>query len=178
MKAEYKNGLLLVTLPSRKSKTAAGQRAGGLIFPQLRKKEDSFYGGENRSNNEWETGANRQRGNKGSRALHPTASRLYETPAGLMLIADLPGVAPGDLEVRLEDHVLTIQGKAKHAVEAGPIYREFELANFFRQFELSEQVDQEKIYRGTQPMEFNAATAAGGKGQTTADSGTGRESAA
>ena len=62
-----------------------------------------------------------------------------------MLIADLPGVAPGDLEVRLEDHILTIQGKAKHAVEAEPIYREFELANFFRQFELSEQVDQEKI---------------------------------
>jgi HSP20 family protein len=70
---------------------------------------------------------------------------IYETPAGLVLIADLPGVAPSDLEVRLEDHILTIQGKAKHAISAEPIYREFELANFFRQFELSEQVDQEKI---------------------------------
>ena len=70
---------------------------------------------------------------------------IYETPAGLVLIADLPGVAPSDLEVRLEDRILTIQGKAKHAISAEPIYREFELANFFRQFELSEQVDQEKI---------------------------------
>lgn len=87
-------------------------------------------------------------GREGTRAqeryIQPPVD-IYETPAGLMLIADLPGVAPGDLEVRLEDHILTIQGKAKHAVEAEPIYREFELANFFRQFELSEQVDQEKI---------------------------------
>jgi HSP20 family protein len=30
-------------------------------------------------------------------------------------------------------------------IEAEPIYREFELYNFFRQFELSDQVDQEKI---------------------------------
>jgi len=87
-------------------------------------------------------------GREGTRAqeryIQPPVD-IYETPTGLMLIADLPGVALGDLEVRLEDHILTIQGKAKHAVEAEPIYREFELANFFRQFELSEQVDQEKI---------------------------------
>jgi HSP20 family molecular chaperone IbpA len=87
-------------------------------------------------------------GREGTRAqeryIQPPVD-IYETAAGLMLIADLPGVAPGDLEVRLEDHILTIQGKAKHAVDAEPIYREFELANFFRQFELSEQVDQEKI---------------------------------
>jgi HSP20 family protein len=40
---------------------------------------------------------------------------------------------------------VTIQGKAKHAIDSEPICREFELANFFRQFELSDQVDQEKI---------------------------------
>lgn len=70
---------------------------------------------------------------------------IYETQNGLVLLADLPGVAPGDLDVRLEDDILTIRGKAQHAITADPIYREFELMNFFRQFELSDQVDQEKI---------------------------------
>jgi HSP20 family protein len=70
---------------------------------------------------------------------------IYELPEGLELLADLPGVAPGDLNVRLEDNILTIQAKAHHAVNAEPIYREFELVNFFRQFELSDEVDQEKI---------------------------------
>jgi HSP20 family protein len=70
---------------------------------------------------------------------------IYETPDGLVLLADMPGVAPSDLTIRLEDNILTIQGKAKHAIDKEPIYREFELVKFFRQFELSDQVDQEKI---------------------------------
>jgi HSP20 family protein len=70
---------------------------------------------------------------------------IYETPEGLVLLADMPGVAPSDLEVRLEENILTIKGKAKHAIDKEPTYREFELVNFFRQFELSEHVDQEKI---------------------------------
>jgi HSP20 family molecular chaperone IbpA len=70
---------------------------------------------------------------------------IYETTEGLVLLADLPGVGPSDLKVRLEDNILTIQAKANHAVTSEPIYREFELVNFFRQFELSDAVDQEKI---------------------------------
>jgi HSP20 family protein len=70
---------------------------------------------------------------------------IYETPDGLVLLADLPGVEPNDLSVKLEDNILTIQAKPKHLITAEPIYREFELVNFFRQFELSDQVDQEKI---------------------------------
>jgi HSP20 family molecular chaperone IbpA len=75
----------------------------------------------------------------------PPPVDIYETQDGLVLMADLPGVGPEDLEIRIEDNMLTIQGRAKHAIEADPIYREFELVNFFRQFELSDQVDQEKI---------------------------------
>ena len=70
---------------------------------------------------------------------------IYERPDGLVVLADLPGVEPNDLSVRLEDNILTIQAKPKHLITAEPIYREFELVNFFRQFELSDQVDQEKI---------------------------------
>ena len=91
-----------------------------------------------------QTAVSRERTRAQERYIQPPVD-IYETPEGLVLLADMPGVALNDLEVRLEENVLTIQGKAKHAVESEPIYREFELANFFRQFELSDQVDQEKI---------------------------------
>jgi len=75
----------------------------------------------------------------------PPPVDIYETEDGLILLADLPGVSTHDLKIRLEDNILTIQASPKHLIEAEPIYREFELVNFFRQFELSDQVDQEKI---------------------------------
>jgi HSP20 family protein len=70
---------------------------------------------------------------------------IYETSESLVLIADLPGVAKEDLALRVDNNVLTLQGKASHAASGEAIYREYELVNFFRQFELSEQVDQENI---------------------------------
>jgi HSP20 family molecular chaperone IbpA len=70
---------------------------------------------------------------------------IYETPEGLVLLADLPGVAPTDLVVRHEDNVLTIQGKAQRRVSLEPVYLEYELGTFFRQFQLSEEVDHGKI---------------------------------
>ena len=70
---------------------------------------------------------------------------IYETPDSLMLMADLPGVSKEDLDVRVNNNVLTIQGKSNHAAPGEAVYREYELVNFFRQFELSEQVDQGKI---------------------------------
>jgi HSP20 family protein len=88
--------------------------------------------------------AGREKTRDQERYIQPPVD-IYEKPESLVLLADLPGVAPGDLNVRLEDNILTIQAKAQHAITAEPIYREFELINFFRQFELSDQVDQGKI---------------------------------
>jgi HSP20 family protein len=70
---------------------------------------------------------------------------IYETEEGLVVKADLPGVAKENLEVRVENNLLTIRGKSTHVAPGDPIYREYELANFFRQFELNERVDQAKI---------------------------------
>lgn len=70
---------------------------------------------------------------------------IYETQEGLVVKADLPGVPKEGLDVRVENNLLTIRGKSTHAAPGDPIHREYELANFFRQFELSEKVDQLKI---------------------------------
>src|SRR5262245_11910560 len=70
---------------------------------------------------------------------------IYETPEGLVVLADLPGVSQEALDVRVDNNVLTIRGHARHTVPGETTYREYELVNFFRQFELSDKVDQNHI---------------------------------
>jgi HSP20 family protein len=70
---------------------------------------------------------------------------IYETADGLVVKADLPGVAKEGLDIRVENSLLTIRGKAAHAAPGDPVYREYGLVNFFRQFELNERVDQSRI---------------------------------
>jgi HSP20 family molecular chaperone IbpA len=70
---------------------------------------------------------------------------IYETREGLVVKADLPGVAKEGLDVRVENNLLTIHGEAAHAAPGDPVYREYGLVNFFRQFELNDKVDQLKI---------------------------------
>ena len=70
---------------------------------------------------------------------------IYEMPEGLVVIADVPGVTPDHFDVRVDNHILTIWGQAAHALPAEPTYREYELVNYFRQFDLSAKVDESKI---------------------------------
>jgi len=66
---------------------------------------------------------------------------IHEDAQGLTLIADLPGVDKNDVDVQVRDAVLSIQGHSKSVLPGAPIYREFELVNFFREFEISDAVD-------------------------------------
>jgi HSP20 family protein len=70
---------------------------------------------------------------------------IYETPDGLTVLADLPGVNQDNLDVRVDNNVLTIRGMSHHIAASDPVYREYELVNFFRQFELGEKIDQSNI---------------------------------
>ena len=70
---------------------------------------------------------------------------IYETSDGLAVVADLPGVDKEDLSIRVEDNILTIDGKAHDGLPGEAIRSEFALANFHRQFRLSDEVDQERI---------------------------------
>ncbi len=70
---------------------------------------------------------------------------IYEDDQGLVVVVDVPGVEPGGLDVRVDRGVLTIQGRAAHLASADPVYREYELASFFRQFQLPEEVDSTRI---------------------------------
>lgn len=70
---------------------------------------------------------------------------IYETRDGLVVLADLPGVSKEALDVRVDNNLLTIRARADHAGRKDGTYREYELVNFFRQFELSDNVDQQRI---------------------------------
>jgi len=71
---------------------------------------------------------------------------IFETDAGLTLVADLPGIDKDGLSVKVEDDLLTIRGKASgKTAQKGLTYSEFELLDYYRQFELGELVDQAKI---------------------------------
>lgn len=70
---------------------------------------------------------------------------IFETKDGLTVIADLPGVEQQGLDVRVTDGVLTLQGNTKHVAPGTPLMREYELLNFYRQFELPEEVDADRI---------------------------------
>jgi len=70
---------------------------------------------------------------------------IYEMPEGLVVIADVPGVTPDHFDVRVDNHILTIRGQAAHGLPGEPTYREYDLVNYFRQFELSAKVDESQI---------------------------------
>ncbi|NLI77585.1 MAG: Hsp20/alpha crystallin family protein [Candidatus Riflebacteria bacterium] len=70
---------------------------------------------------------------------------IYETDEGLTLLADLPGVEKEGLKIAVEEGILTIEGKVAERPHEDLLVQEFEPVNFFRQFELSEVVDQNRI---------------------------------
>jgi HSP20 family protein len=70
---------------------------------------------------------------------------IYETKEGFVVLADLPGVDKSGLDVRVENDILTIQGKPTYQPGGRAVVQEFELLDFYRQFELPDTVSAEKI---------------------------------
>jgi HSP20 family molecular chaperone IbpA len=70
---------------------------------------------------------------------------IYETGEALTVIADLPGVGKDGVDVRVEDGVLTIKGKSDYTPPANILLGEFTLQGYYRQFQLTDEVDQNRI---------------------------------
>ncbi len=71
---------------------------------------------------------------------------IWETEEGLMLVADMPGVCAEGLSVDLQDNILTISGRVELCPESRRILvKEFEVGDFYRQFILSDSIDQAGI---------------------------------
>jgi HSP20 family protein len=71
---------------------------------------------------------------------------ILEGDEELLLIADLPGVKPEDMDLRFENGELTLHGKcAPRPREGASIGSEYEVGDFHRVFTISEAVDADKI---------------------------------
>ncbi|MDJ0785179.1 MAG: Hsp20/alpha crystallin family protein [Myxococcota bacterium] len=112
-------------------------RPWGSLFDELRRDLDGLFD---------HYGAGRPVAS--SRGVFPPVN-LEETSEGFVLTAELPGVAPADIQVSLEGATVMIQGERKphpatpeeHAVHR----RERRTGSFRRAFELPATIDAEKV---------------------------------
>jgi HSP20 family molecular chaperone IbpA len=72
------------------------------------------------------------------------AVNIIENDDDLILTADIPGAAKESLDINVEKGILTISAPASHAMLGQSAYREFELANYYRQFSIPESLDHDK----------------------------------
>ena len=72
---------------------------------------------------------------------------IFETEKEITLLADMPGVKAGDLDIDLHESVLTLDGDV-HSPEGSEevdVIREYRTGKYYRQFTLSQLIDQSKI---------------------------------
>ena len=72
---------------------------------------------------------------------------IFETDQQITLLADMPGVTTEDISIDLREGVLTIAGEVKpwEKADEEDVLVEFEIGKYYRQFALSEAIDQDKI---------------------------------
>ena len=78
---------------------------------------------------------------------HTPPIDIHEGPEGLVLEADLPGVAQGQLSIQLEDNVLSLHAKVNSPApeDARVLHEEYRPGDFYRSFILSDEVERSKI---------------------------------
>jgi HSP20 family molecular chaperone IbpA len=72
---------------------------------------------------------------------------IFETDREITLLADMPGVKAGDLDIDLDKNVLTLDGavKSPERNDEVDVLREYRTGRYYRQFTLSQVIDQGKI---------------------------------
>jgi HSP20 family protein len=72
---------------------------------------------------------------------------IFETDREITLLADMPGVAADDIAIDLREGVLAVSGEVKpfESRNETDVLIEFDTGKYYRQFALSEAIDQGKI---------------------------------
>jgi HSP20 family protein len=75
------------------------------------------------------------------------ATDIYETQSDLKVVLEMPGVEKNNVSIRVEDGVLSVEGRLDLAKYQGlqPLYTEYNIGNYARSFRLSSKIDQNKI---------------------------------
>jgi HSP20 family protein len=72
---------------------------------------------------------------------------IVERPDELLVLADVPGTEPGDVDLNFEDGTLTIHAKVnpRHREDAQLLAEEYGVGDYYRTFRISEAIDAAKI---------------------------------
>jgi len=79
--------------------------------------------------------------------VYTPATDIFENDNSITVLADMPGVSAQDLMIDLRERVLTLTGRvsARESPNESDVLREYQSGTFFRQFTLSETIDEAKI---------------------------------
>ena len=80
------------------------------------------------------------------RAFLPNAD-IYETEEALTIVLEMPGVAKENVEVNVENGVLTVEGRIDFNKYEGlqPVYGEYNIGPYRRSFRISNRINQDNI---------------------------------
>jgi len=72
---------------------------------------------------------------------------IFETETNITILAEMPGVKADDLSIDLRENVLTLEGDVENQTKPDEveIIKEYRTGKYYRQFSLSELIDQSKI---------------------------------
>jgi HSP20 family protein len=72
---------------------------------------------------------------------------IYEAEHDLTIILEMPGVEKRNVDIRVEEGVLSVEGRLDLTKYRGlqPLYTEYNIGNYARSFRLSSKIDQNKI---------------------------------
>jgi HSP20 family protein len=72
---------------------------------------------------------------------------IFETEQALTVVMEMPGVSKENVEVAVENDVVTIEGRIDFAKYEGlqPLYTEYNIGNFSRSFQIAGTIDQAGI---------------------------------
>ena len=90
--------------------------------------------------------ANKEESTIPARVFVPTAD-IYESNDALNVVLEMPGVDKSSVDVRVEDGILKIEGRLDFSKYQGlqPLYTEYNVGHYSRNFRLSSKIDQNKI---------------------------------
>lgn len=82
-----------------------------------------------------------------NRPVFTPAADIYESPVGVTIRCDMPGVAESDLEITLENKVLTVSGSQMGQGREGceVLASEYETGIYQRSFALSRDLDDSAV---------------------------------
>ncbi len=71
---------------------------------------------------------------------------IYLNEEELLLAADLPGVEKGDVSIEIdESNSLVIKAKTTFKETEKPVYKQFNIGNYYRAFQISDEFNKDKV---------------------------------